>query len=129
MKFQDFKFHSVEEMIETLPNDQKEITQVLRSLFLDSPYNLNEKLSFNVPFYFSKKSIGFIWPGAIPWGKKLKDGVELGFSKAYLFPPNNYIQLAKRKQIGIRTIYKLEDIDQIMIKKLLEYAFEIDILL
>lgn len=129
MKFQDFVFHSVDEMIETLPNKQKEITQLIRALFVDSGFGLNEKLSYNVPFYFQRKAIGFIWPGAIPWGKKQKEGVELGFSKAYLFPPNNYIQLSNRKQIGIRTIYKIEDIDQIMIKKLLEYALEIDSLL
>lgn len=129
MKFQDFKFHNVDEMIETLPVEQKEITQLIRSIFLDSGFGLNEKLSYNVPFYSHRKSIGFIWPGAIPWGKKQKEGVELGFSKAYLFPPNNYIQLSNRKQVGIRTIYKIEDIDQIMIRQLLEYAFEIDGLL
>ena len=50
MKFQDFKFHTVDEMLETLPVEQKEITQLIRSIFMDSGFGLNEKLSYNVPF-------------------------------------------------------------------------------
>ena len=129
MKFQDFKFHSVDEMIETLPTDQQEITLILRNIFLDSGFPVKEKLSYNVPFYFNRKALGFIWPGAIPWGKKLKTGVELGFSKAYLMPQHNYIRLANRKQIGIRTIYKISEIDSTAIRNLLQEALEIDRLL
>lgn len=63
------KFKSVVECLGLLPESERQITQFLRQIVLDNLPNCTEKLSYNVPYYFLNKSICFIWPGSVLWGK------------------------------------------------------------
>lgn len=123
---QSVKFKSVDELLDFLPEKQNRITEKLRELILEELGNCREKLSYNVLFYFGRKHICFIWPGAIPWGKQTKEGVELGFAKAYLFPENSYLTKGKRKFVYIKTLYSLSDINEHKIRELLKLAKDID---
>lgn len=75
------RFRDVEEMLDYLPEDQREITEALRGIILGNIPGLKEKLSYNVPFYSRHAPIVYIWPSAIPWGGNETEGVVLGFAK------------------------------------------------
>lgn len=126
MKFQDFHFNNYEEMFAILPENQKLIVENLRTLIFDTIPEIREKLSYNVPFYKLNKNICFIWPGAIPWGKLAKDGVELGFTSGHLLMDTNYLTLGNRKYVSIKTFYKVTEINEYIIRELLQQASEID---
>ncbi|HNT19054.1 MAG TPA: DUF1801 domain-containing protein, partial [Saprospiraceae bacterium] len=61
-KMQNVSFRSVGEFLEYLPAEERVIVDVLRKLILDTLPGIEERLSFNVPFYRMKKDICFIWP-------------------------------------------------------------------
>jgi hypothetical protein len=125
---QDFKFHSYVEFYDHLSDDHKPMVSLLKDIIVDTIPDIKEKLSFNVPFFYKNKTICFIWPGSIPWGKKTKNGVELGFAKGYLLEPNNYLEQGKRKQVFVKTFYTTEEIEQDLeiIVSLLKEADQVD---
>ena len=126
-KFQPFKYHSVEEVLENLPPDQLEITLALRNLVLDSILDIQEKLSFNILSYHRKRHICYIWPGAIPWGKLTKDSVEFGFAHGNLLSDElHYLEKGTRKQVYFKTFRKLDEIEPEIIKAYLWEAIEVD---
>ncbi|MBK9107975.1 MAG: DUF1801 domain-containing protein [Saprospiraceae bacterium] len=129
MKFQNIHFHSLDAFFEYLPKDQKIITESLRDIVMSTLPDVKEKLSYNVPFYALHKRIAFIWPGAVPWGKTIKEGVELGFTLGYLLPENTYLNQGNRKQVFIKTIYSTADIREQLIRDLLLQSAELDQLL
>lgn len=129
MKFQNIKFQSLDAFFEFLPKDQKILTESLRDIVLSTLPEVNEKLSYNVPFYSLHKRIAFIWPGAVPWGKTSKQGVELGFTLGYLLPDNTYLSQGNRKEVFIKTIYTISDIREQLIRELLLQSAELDQLL
>lgn len=126
MKFQDVRFKTIPELLDFIPDNQRIITEKLRELILEELPRCKEKLSFNVPFYFGNKHICLIWPGAVPWGKKTKEGVELGFAKGYLLPDDGYLLKGNRKYIYIKTFYSISEINEHKIRSLLQQALEID---
>ncbi|NQV51648.1 MAG: DUF1801 domain-containing protein [Flavobacteriales bacterium] len=82
---QPIKFQSVEEMLDFLPEDELLMTERLRSLIIECIPNVEERLSYNVPFYRLRRGICFIWPGAVAWGSKRSyEGVRLGFMQGNL---------------------------------------------
>ena len=125
---QDFKFHSYVEFYDYLTEDHKVMVSLLKDIIQDTIPDVKEKLSWNVPFFYKKKTICFIWPGSIPWGKKTKNGVELGFSKGFLMRPNDYLEQGNRKQIHLKRFYTAEEIenDIEIIIELLEEANQLD---
>ncbi len=123
MKMQNVSFQTVDEFLDFLPEDELKIVTVLRALVFDCLPNCNEKLSFNVPFYFLHKSVCFIWPASVTWGKKeTYKGVRIGFAKGYLLSDEtHYLEKGNRKQIYWRDIQRLEQSD---IELLKAYLFE-----
>ncbi|MEZ4923412.1 MAG: DUF1801 domain-containing protein [Crocinitomicaceae bacterium] len=109
---QDFKFNSFVEFYEYLPESEQLMVGLLRDIIKQTIPDIKEKLSWNVPFYYRNKTICFIWPGSVPWGKKTKNGVEFGFAKGYLMTPNNYLETGNRKQVHLKTFYTLEEIEK-----------------
>jgi hypothetical protein len=109
---QDFKFNSYVEFYEYLTDEHKVMVNILKELIQDTIPDIKEKLSWNVPFFYQKKSICFIWPGSIPWGKKTYEGVQLGFAKGYLMKPNNFLEKGDRKQIFIKTFFDISEIEK-----------------
>ena len=125
-KFQPFSFKTVDEFLASLPDDELKITQVLRALALECIPDVKEKLGYNVPFYSRYSRICFIWPGSVPWGKTIKQGVELGFCKGNLLADPSYLNIGDRKEVYIKTFYSLKEINQDVIRQLLYEAAIVD---
>ncbi|MES2589030.1 MAG: DUF1801 domain-containing protein [Bacteroidota bacterium] len=126
-KMQSVSFRNVEEFLDYLPEELK-IVLTLRQLIFECIPTITEKLSFNVPFYFGNKSMFFIWPASILWGKKKSyEGVRFGFSYGVLMQnEENYLDLGDRKQVAYKDFKSLSEIDFDYFKALIFEAFEID---
>jgi uncharacterized protein YdhG (YjbR/CyaY superfamily) len=68
-KFQNVKFKNVDEFLDYLPDNEREIVDFLRDIVFNSLPNPLEKLSYNVPFYHLNSRVCFIWPASVPWEK------------------------------------------------------------
>jgi len=55
--FQNVKFSSIEDFLDSLPEDELKIVELLRKEVYACIPNVNEKLSFNVPFFKRHKTI------------------------------------------------------------------------
>jgi len=123
-KMQNVSFRSVGEFLEYLPAEERVIVDVLRKLILDTLPGIEERLSFNVPFYRMKKDICFIWPASILWGKKKTyEGVRLGFSYGHLLQDEmGYLDKGNRKQVSWRDFVHTQEIDQDLIRTYLYEA-------
>jgi hypothetical protein len=71
---------------------------------------VQEKLSFNVPFYRRHLTICFLWPASILWGKKQTyEGVRFGLVKgAYLPETNTYFERGNRKEVCYKNFLDAE---------------------
>ena len=126
-KMQPVDFRNMNEFLGYLPENQFVIVEKLRELVLEYLPEAEEYLSFNVPFYRRFKSICFIWPGAVAWGSKTWDGVEFGFSYGNLLKDDyNYLDKGARKQVYTKKFYRLEDINEDILRAYLLEAMEID---
>ncbi|HRD57852.1 MAG TPA: DUF1801 domain-containing protein [Ferruginibacter sp.] len=97
------------ELMESLPEEQRIITDVLRQIIIETlPDYCKEKISYNVPFFYGNRSICFVWPAAVPRGG-IKEGVLLGIWYGNrLADKNNFLTHGTNKQIFYK-IYKLAD--------------------
>ena len=122
-KMQPIKFRSVEEMLDFLPEDELLITERLRSLILECIPNIQERLSYNVPFYRLHRGACFIWPGAIAWGSKRSyEGVRIGFMQGHLLTDEYGILLrGDRKQV---CYIEVKDWKDAPIDAIRQYLFE-----
>ena len=125
-KFQPgIKFTSIDDFLSYITEDELLIAEKLRSLIFEEIPDVTEKLSYNVPFYSRKQRICYIWPASIPWGNTPLEGVQLGFSKGHLID-HPAIEMGTRKEVGVLTFHKLNDIDEDLIRSLLLEALLID---
>lgn len=127
-KMQNVSFSSVDEFLDFIPEEELQIVEALRSLIFHCIPEIKEKLSFNVPFYRRHRSLCFIWPASILWGKKKSyDGVQFGFVHGHLMTDDiGYLDRGNRKQIFYRNFQSLKDIDVEIIKSYLYEAVLID---
>ncbi len=127
-QMQNVKFSALEELLEFLPDDEKEIVDVLRDLIYNIEPLIKEKLSFSVPFFSMNKTICFIWPASVYWGsKKTFEGVQFGFTNGVLLDDRwNYMSLSGRKQMTLRTFKTSAEINISILKNLLHEALELD---
>lgn len=126
-QMQNVNFRNVDDLLAFLPEDQLQLTERLRDIIWETLPGVKEKLSYNVPFYKLRKNICFIWPGAVPWGKTVKDGVMLGFSYGYLLhDASDYLERGDRKQVYAKNFHRLEEIDEDLIRHFLLESMEID---
>jgi hypothetical protein len=126
-KMQPVSFATVSELFGFLPERQLEIVLRLRDLVFESIPGVEERLSFNVPFYRRHRSICFIWPGAVAWGSKTWPGVEFGFNYGNLLQdPANYLEKGQRKQVFTRRFHDLAGINEDLLRAYLLEASEID---
>ncbi len=124
---QNFAFRNVGELLAFLPEDQLLITDVLRELVFTTLPDVQERLSFNVPFYRLHKGICFIWPGAVSWGNKTWQGVEFGFNYGNLLDDEaNYLERGTRKQVFNKRFFSPEEINAELLSTYLLEAAEID---
>lgn len=126
-KFQNVNFSSIGEFLDYLPKNELEIVEELRGLVYKCIPDVKEKLSYNVPFFRRNKTICFIWPGSVPWGKVPEDGVQLGFTSGHLINDfDGYLDLGTRKNVAIKTFYSLDEIETNLVKVYLFEALEVD---
>lgn len=124
---QNVAFNSMGELLNFLPEDQLEIVDALRELVFTTVDGIEERLSFNVPFYKLRKGICYIWPGAVSWGNKTWDGVEFGFNYGYLLADEvNYLDRGKRKQVYNKRYYSPKEINRELLSAYLLEAAELD---
>lgn len=130
MKMQDFSFNSFTELYDFLPAEQGEIVLILDEIIKETLPEIRSKLSWNVPFYFGRKNICFIWPGAVPWGKKTKPHVEFGFTRGHVLDdPENFLEMGQRKQVGLKIYNTADEIvhEEEIIRNLLLQAWQLDL--
>ena len=126
-KMQNVKFHSIDDFLEYLPDQERVIVDKLREIILECMPHVREKLSYNVPYYFGYRRICFIWPAAVPWGKVPMDGVQLGFCQGNLLHDDiGYLEKGNRKQVSVKVFHSLNDIDENLLRAFLFEAVEVD---
>lgn len=124
---QPIKFKSLEELWEYLPEDQLNMVNALRELIFECVPEVTERLSYNVPFYKVHKGICFIWPGAVAWGKTVKEGVDFGFNYGYLLTDEHeYLEKGNRKQVYMKNFKSLNEIDFDKLRSLIFEAVIMD---
>jgi hypothetical protein len=60
----------VDEIIESLPREERVVVQCLHRLILDNIQPVTEKNNYGAPFYTRNRLMFFIWPPSIYWGSK-----------------------------------------------------------
>jgi hypothetical protein len=120
-------FQSMVEFLESLPENERIMVDVLRQILLDnlSP-SCKEKLGHRVPFYYGTKRICVIWPAAIKGGG-IKEGVLLGFCQGYkLKDKDHYLKHGTNKQVFYRIYKSVDEINEKAIINLLKEAVSLD---
>ena len=126
-KMQNVDFETIDDLLSFLPDDQLKITELLRKLVFHCIPDIEEKISFNVPFYKRHYNICYIWPSVVQWGNVKNTGVQFGFNKGYLMQDEaNYLDKGNRKQVYWKTFHSIKEIDIDLIKAYIYEAAFID---
>lgn len=111
MNPQPFKFCSYIEFFEHIKPHERELVSYLDELIKDVIPNTKRKLAYNVPFYYGKRRICFIWPASVPWGNVKLQGVQLGFCEGYLLSdPTGFLEKGNRKQVCTKTYSTIDEV-------------------
>jgi len=121
------KVKSLFQLCESIPDEEMIILDVLRNIVKTQlPEYCNEKISYNVPYFYGHKGICIIWPAGIPRGG-IKSGVLLGFWQGNLLVDvNNYLARGNNKKIFYKIYKSIEDIDEGPLITLLQEAILLD---
>lgn len=127
MKVPPLKITSVVELYGLLPENEKLIVDLLRTLIAQNlPSYCREKIAYNVPYFYGNKGICIVWPATVPRGG-IKDGVLLGFWYGNkLRDEDNYLTKGTNKQIFYKIFKRPSDIKPRKILKLLKEAAQLD---
>lgn len=119
---------SILQLIESLPENERIITDVLRQIILEKlPPHCKEKISFGVPYFYGNKGICIVWPSTVPRGG-IKEGVLLGFWYGNrLKDRDGYLTQGTNKQIFYKIYKEPEAIDDRKINRLLDEAIALDL--
>jgi hypothetical protein len=130
------KYGDVEEMIATLPREERAMVNRLRALVAECVPKAEEKAYYGmgVPFYSHNRLICFIWPPSVMWdttGKRKEPknpkGVSLGFCQGNRMSNEDGVLLAEgRKQVYVMYFKTMNDIDENQIKAFLFEAAMLD---
>lgn len=122
-KFQEVAFRSIDDFLAYLPEDELKVVEFLRHLVFHCLPNCIEKLAYHVPYYHLNRSICFIWPASVKWGKQVSyEGVRFGFTNGYLLPDEaNYLNRGNRTQVYWKDFTSIPTIDADLLKT---YIFE-----
>ncbi|MDQ3050610.1 MAG: DUF1801 domain-containing protein [Bacteroidota bacterium] len=125
---QNVSFKSLEDFFDFLPDEELKMVIYLRKIVLDCLPNCTEKLSYNVPFYKINKTICFIWPASVAWGKTVSHtGVRFGFNQGYrLRDELNFLDKGSRKQVYWKDFKSIGEIDEALLKTFLFEAADLD---
>jgi len=119
---QNVDFKDIGELLEFLPADELKIVELLRKIVFSCIPDIEEKFSYNVPFYKRHSNVCYIWPASVQWGNVKLSGVQFGFNKGYLMLDDiDWLEKGNRKQVYCKTFYSAKEID---IELLKAYIFE-----
>jgi hypothetical protein len=129
VRMQNVRFRSIDEFLEYLPAKELKIVNALRQIVFDCIPGVTESLSYNVPYYRVRKTICFIWPASILWGRRQTyQGVRFGFAKGYrLLDEMRYLDRGDRKQVYWKDFNDLKEIDVALLKSYIYEAILLDI--
>lgn len=117
---------SVEDFLLDLPAKEQPIAIRLREIILESIPDVEERLSYGVPYFYRFSRICFIWPASAP-NSAHDDGVLLGFCRANLLSnENGLFEMGHRKEVGIVQYHSLLEIDENVILEALYEAVIVD---
>lgn len=121
------KINSIVRLYEHIPSEERIIVDILRQIMKENlPVHCKEKISYNVPMFYGRRSICIIWPATIPRGG-IKKGVLLGFWYGNrLDDVDQYLTHGTNKQIFYKIYLSPEEIDEAAIVKLLKEAVRLD---
>jgi hypothetical protein len=123
---QEFDFRNMNDFLDYLPEDHLKIVEVLRALVFECIPDIEEKLSYNVPFYRRFSGICFIWPSSVNWSTMNRTGVDIGFMRGDLLSDPGYLEKGNRKQVYVKTFHHTREIDHEALRLLLYDAVVID---
>ena len=118
--------NEVEEYIETLEGQEKQIASYLRQIILNTSPKISEKLSYGVPYFKINYRLCFIWPATAPYSI-IKQGVQFGLCKGSLLSNSQgLLDLGNRKEVAIVNFTDVKQIDEQQISEILFEAIEVD---
>lgn len=122
---------SVDEMLDDLPRNEREIVSRLRSLILECLPFATEKNNYGAPFYTHNRMICYLWPPSLKWGSNrylnADKGVSMGFCYGKLMANDQGLLLSEgRKQVYVMYFKSIKEIDEKQIRALLFEAGMID---
>ena len=125
-QIQKLQFRNIDDFLEYLPETELKLVQALRKIVLDCIPFAQEKLAYNVPFYYRHTRICFIWPATVPWGA-VAQGVALGFCRGNLLSDEIYfLEKGSRHEVYCKVFTDVREIDTDLLKAYLFEAVEID---
>ena len=125
-KIQHTSFRTVGEFLDVIPEEERKIVTALQYIIFECIPECEEKLSYNVPFYYRYSRICYIWPASVPWGG-VKSGVSIGFCRGYLLSDEiGYLDKGNRNHVCTKTFHSAEEIEPELLKSYLFEATEID---
>jgi hypothetical protein len=125
-KFQPMSFADIGAFLDYLPEDERELVEALRVLIRGCMPEAEERLAYNVPFYYGNARIVFLWPGAVPWGGLREAGVQLGFCRGNVLPSRELLDQGTRREVHSLHFRSVAEIDIDLVRALLFEALEID---
>jgi len=108
----------VEIFILEQPEKLRPALKKLRGLILSASPFIEEKLVYNIPFFYSKKRIFYLNPQ--------ETRVDLGFCEGYLLSDNHVLQTKNRKQVKTITFNNISEIDEDVLLPIIHEAIIID---
>ena len=109
----------VEVFILDLPAELRPVFRQLRNIILSASPQIEEKLVYNIPFFYGKKRIFYLNP--------LKNGVDLGFCDGYLLSDNPVLEQKSRTQVKTIFYRHHSEIDEEILIPLIHEAIIIDL--
>ena len=116
------KFSGIPDLLAQLPPGEYDLVTELRACILDTLPAVSERLAYNVPFYYGRRRLAYLWPASVPWGK-ITEGVKVGFVHAYRMES---IATVPGQTMGALTYLRPRDIDYDELRYALEEAYQID---
>ena len=106
---------TVDEYIESLPDNKREICELLREMILENVPGLEEKLSFKIPFYH--------YFGMFMYLNNTREGVDLAFCRGKdLLNEFPQLSLKNRATIATITIVTKKDIVSFQVREMIVTA-------
>lgn len=100
------------------PENLKPILKKLRALILSASPFIEEKLVYNIPFFYGKKRIFYLNPQ--------ENWVDLGFCDGYLLEENPVLQIKNRTQVRTIRFNSIGEINDEVILPLIHEAIIVD---